>query len=904
MEPASLLPSAIAEVLSRGGTVVTANQRAARTLRRAFDRQSRAAGRTSWQPPRIMPWDAWVTALWNRLLLEGHTDRMVLNQSQELQVWASVISEDRAWSSLQTVESLAELAAEAWQLLCAYRGQQRLRNAGISEDTRAFQRWAQAFRRRCVADRFITQAELEEAIAVPIKSNEFRPSESELLLVGFDRKTPAQAALLDALRDSGISVESEPISSIAQQRFLSTVANPDEELSNAALWIRQTLTGNPEARIAVIVPDLAADRAELDRVFRQVLAPELQSIVYGDRGGPYEFSLGEPLARVPIVVAALAILRLASGSPPIEEISRLLLSPYFSTSANERSTRAEFDAFHLRQSSLLRPEVTLEALIKLIEEVPHSSRLNGLKSQLLGLRRTAVKLLSEVEKQRSHDDWAENIRELLRAAAWATGRTDSSVEFQGRRKWESALDELSTLDFAGGRRTFAEALAALEAILQRTLFAPESRDAPVQIMGPHEAAGSRFDAVWFLRASDLDWPVRPGISPWLGWQLQRDLGMPGSDAALDRTHARVLTHRIAASAATVVFSYASETSEGRQRPSPLLAELELEPLASLPEAEPTSAVALETIEDGGFIPLVDLTVRGGAALLQAQAACGFRAFAERRLYATPIDSVAPGMDARESGNVTHKAMEHLWSKLRTQAALRDLTLEERASQLNSSIRSALGELSEIAASPWDAAYMAMQHERLYALLNRWLDLELLRPAFEVRQREQEFEDVAIGPLHLNIRVDRVDRLLDEEGGEVLLDYKTGLVSHKDWGGDRPDEPQLPLYAVLREPGTVAAVAFATIRAGNEMELHGYAARDGALLKSARMDWESLDAQLEDWHRVLTALAEGFARGDARVRPKAYPVTCTYCAQRLLCRLDPSLVLGEPDETESAGEDNA
>ena len=44
------LPRPIADALDRGATVVTANQRAARTLRVAFDRSKRELGFTSWQP--------------------------------------------------------------------------------------------------------------------------------------------------------------------------------------------------------------------------------------------------------------------------------------------------------------------------------------------------------------------------------------------------------------------------------------------------------------------------------------------------------------------------------------------------------------------------------------------------------------------------------------------------------------------------------------------------------------------------------------------------------------------------------------------------------------------------------------------------------------------------------------
>ena len=79
-----------------------------------------------------------------------------------------------------------------------------------------------------------------------------------------------------------------------------------------------------------------------------------------------------------------------------------------------------------------------------------------------------------------------------------------------------------------------------------------------------------------LRAGDLSWPEAVGASPLLPWSMQRELGMPGTDAAQDGEQARRVTERIAGSAETVVFSYARESGKGQQRPSSSLAGLELE----------------------------------------------------------------------------------------------------------------------------------------------------------------------------------------------------------------------------------------------------------------------------------------------------------------------------------------
>jgi len=81
-----------------------------------------------------------------------------------------------------------------------------------------------------------------------------------------------------------------------------------------------------------------------------------------------------------------------------------------------------------------------------------------------------------------------------------------SVEFQIKEKWERVLDAVATLEFRDEPVTFEEVLRELEQALQETLFAPESRNAPVQVLGVLESAGTSFDAVWFLRGSDAAWP--------------------------------------------------------------------------------------------------------------------------------------------------------------------------------------------------------------------------------------------------------------------------------------------------------------------------------------------------------------------------------------------------------------
>jgi ATP-dependent helicase/nuclease subunit B len=376
--------------------------------------------------------------------------------------------------------------------------------------------------------------------------------------------------------------------------------------------------------------------------------------------------------------------------------------------------------------------------------------------------------------------------------------------------------------------------------------------------------------------------------------------MPGADSAADREHAHRITQRIAASAPTVIFSYARETADSPQRPSTLLSDLAFAPLPpteNVTAAEEPLIIQLEAVADDTRIPLANPLVRGGASVLKSQAACGFRAFAERRLWSTELEPATPGMDARERGDIVHVTLQRFWDEVRTQAALKAMPPEERAAALDRAISDALSHsnVSPDATTAWETAYLDTQRERLRRLLAPWIDQELARALpFTVKAREEAME-VPVGPLRLKLRIDRIDAT---DAGDVLIDYKTGTASHKDWLTERPDEPQLPLYAMITE-AQLAAIAFARIRPGKEMGLDGYATIDGILPKPAALPFETLDDQVAEWRRILTNLAEDFHAGDARVHPKIYPKTCQHCAQRLLCRLNPATLADHTDHEDHA-----
>ena len=878
----SPLPPEILAALTRGRTILTANQRAARSLRHAYNLYQQSTGATVWTPHQIYALETFLSSLHHRLILEGHDTRLLLNRSQELAIWRDIIASDASVSGLRSVDSLADMAANARHLLLLHNGHSRLRDFNVSTDTRAFQRWAEAFDRACTRHSYITSAELPSALAQALAEGHLPIPNEGLTLVDFDSRPPAHSALLASIEQAGYPVETLR-TAVPSTAFVATTHDETGELRAAALWTRDLLVQNPAATIAIVVPNLSDRRPQLERTFSELIASE-----------SFEFSLGQPLSETAPVAAALDLLRWTLEPLQLPAISGLLLSPFFAaTDPTLALAAAEFDAFELRRANLLRPELSLEAMINLVLRARRAEPLTPLLNRLRSLHTTSA----EITSQNSHAAWADHFRALLEAAGWTPATSRDSLSFQTHRRWESALDELSTLDFEGASITAAEALRALTRIAREAIFAPESRRAPIQVLGPLEPGGVPFDALWFVSADDQSWPQLSSGSPLIPWHIQRELGIPGTDPARDAALAQSLTNRLAHSGSQVVFSYARHDDTGERRPSPLLRALNLTPID--PPSEPThQPLSLDIFPDTDSIPPLPPGVTpGGARILELQAACSFRAFAEIRLQSTEPDTKELGLDARDRGIHVHKIMQTFWDQVHSQKALRDLPQSEREELLDECIEIAIARAASVAQTPWEDAYLDVQRRRLRALLHPWLDFELTRPDFTVRQQEEK-RIAQIGPLTLELRADRID---ETQAGPLILDYKTGTANPAQWLSERPDAPQLPLYAVLSEDAEhLGGVAFALLRAGDDLALKGIADSPTVLDKPTRKNFAAtLADQLEDWHRILTSLAEAFAQNDPIAAPKRYPQTCDRCTQRILCRLDPTtLNAAEEDEPEA------
>jgi RecB family exonuclease len=278
-------------------------------------------------------------------------------------------------------------------------------------------------------------------------------------------------------------------------------------------------------------------------------------------------------------------------------------------------------------------------------------------------------------------------------------------------------------------------------------------------------------------------------------------------------------------------------------------------------------------------------LRGGTRLLELQALCPFRSFAQLRLQAQPLPEPEPGIDPRLRGQILHRALELFWRATGDSVTLRERTPEAARSLVRDCVERALVEAQRRAPGFLEPTVLRREGERAVQLLQQLIAWELTREPFETVALEWP-QSYAIAGATLQLRLDRVDRLAD--GRLIVIDYKSGAAEPFDALAERPTLPQLPAYAMAAGDQTAAVLALYLGRHG--LKLRGIADRSERLaglrpLPEGEGDWPAL---LQRWREQLWALVQEFLSGHAAVQPQ--PGACEICHLQAFCRIEAAGVL--------------
>jgi len=841
--------------------ILTANQRLAEHLHRQFYYYQQQKNLNVWPSANILAFNTFLIEQWQKHPSASET---LLTEHEETLLWQSIVANDDEAQSLLQINNTAQFAKQAWHTLKLW--QVAVEDViAENEEIQHFLTWAGQFEQQKLTQQWISNAELAMEMSQHWQADANLLPE-KIILVGFDDFPPAYQHLLNVLRSLCTIIHYEAPSIPAKIQRLA-LSNQDQEIMAMAYWAKSALATQREPlKIACIVPNLNSIRDKVQRIFTDIFAGDQPEAFFN-------ISAGHAFQQIPMIQAALNVLSIHADHYNNENIKDLLLSPYINSHPLEKCLAAHVEI-----------ELANLKLFTITADIIHAtlSQLTQLyySGATLAKRWQQFIALPLENKPHTFYYWAHHIQKLLLAMGWPGQRTLSSHEYQITERWQQLLQDFIKLDQITAPISFTTALSILMDLCQLVIFQPQSTNQPIQILGMLEAAGCEFSQIWLMGLDNESWPPKATPNPFLPIELQRKLVMPHASANRELIYCQQIQQRLLTSSQNIIVSSAQQEKDKALFPSQLIMDIPLITLDSLglnfSNSTPTS-LNLETLQDFYGPALTTENIHGGSQLFQQQSLCPFRAFAQIRLKAVPVNKPTLGIDPIDRGILAHRAMELFWKQTKTQAnllSLNDHELQQRITEI----------LNTITKNLQNSYYLKVEQQRLQRLLTAWLNLEKERPSFRVDQRESQVY-IQIGPLKLKIQIDRIDELESEQ--HLIIDYKTGKKNKiEDWLGDRPLAPQLPIYCIYGSEHTVG-LAYAEINLAN-LKFTGiiHGGHEFSALKSLDKAFETpitWSALKQNWTAVLEKLAEQFYQGYAVVDPQNSDV-CEYCHLQGLCRI--------------------
>lgn len=856
--------------VTAGHTILAPNTELAAALFDAVERAHQDAGRDVWPTPRVRDFGSWLRERHVERQLTGAASLRVLSDIDERELWRALIESSDMGEGLVDPTGAARAARRARRAIHEYGIPLRAiaDHASASDESRMFLDWNRQFDERCrqldciSADELLAQTPPSAEPVTWIESPVWRPMARQWLL-----------------RHGRMLAAPGNVPRIAARRL--NAASPAAELAAIADWALTGLRSSERFRAWVCIPDLNLRRAEVVDALDAALAPRRFSLSGSADAAPYAVAGGTPLAEFAPVRAALETLDASLGPVAFERFSALLRAPELQASAAEAGAAALLD-LHLRAQG--PSEADLATWLSVTERIAAAGDIGSAAVQRLqGARRALENLRGDHPISRWVPAWIA----ALEMAPWALRHRWSSTEYQAAERFRELLGKLATADSLFGTLSRRSAQRILRRAAHDTAFQVQTGIPPIWVSGQLIDPWLNYDGLWVSACNDQRWPPPVESIPLIPVRLQRDFGVIAAAPESQLQFALELQNRWTARAGHCVFSYADPGDGRSAAASPLLPNTTAAASPTLPRPHWRALLRaqpkLERLTDE-LAPAFGPGERTrGVSTLRAQSRCAFRGFAETRLRCERLERPVPGFNDRERGELIHHALEHIWSVLHDSGALISLSSDAQARLLDDGVTRALARVCRVR-DP-GPRWRQRERERMGSVLAKWLDIERQREPFEVEQLEHGTQQARHGGLDFAVRIDRVDRLGD--GTRVLIDYKTGLAA-ADWRGERPDNPQLPIYALLR-PAALVAVAYGRVNTG-ECSFIAEAERAAIFKPNGRKSplegMPTLAALIDVWARRIENLAADFAAGKAAVAPTLR--ACKTCRLHGLCRVPAAL----------------
>ena len=821
--------------------VLCRGTRLARTLRRDAADEQLAAGRTAWASPLVYPLDTYLNRAWARFGSLKCAERL-LSDAEARYVFRDCVAAVADDALAGPASQAADALYRSYRLTAAFGiTPDTLARSAYTADQRVLAAVAGAYTSRLVANGWIDPAELPSRLAGMRWPDAELPADG-FELAGFLTWTPTQQQLFEHWQASGCDVRQRSDTGRSGVCRWLRPGDDKAELLQAGQWARDELAANPDGRFAVIVPGLATAAEAIAALFADGLRPGWQ---LAPDDADWHVSYGSSLSDYPLIAARMRVLAARGRPMPFAALSELLRDPLLLPEA------ALGELAVLERSLRAYPERRWR-VADVVDELEQGTAAHAAMAALAHIEAA----LAELGRKDSPRGWAGRFAVLSESLETLAGYASGTVAYQLNNAVRETLNSLAALDRVEPLMSGATALATWQGLVRSTLFQIENTGARVDLLGPLEAVGHRYDKLFIARLDDEHWPPRITADPFINRRLQAEHGMPGTDPASDLEFSDGLLASLVGSAGEVILSAPQQVGDVRVGPAPAAVRIAGTRVAA--ERQPRAHFDSAQRDDVGVftdadLPLaVDEDPSGGWSLIATTMESAFAAFVRHRLHAEPLPPPTAGFGHLNRGNVLHRAAE-----LTYRPTLENGVVGDAAQAVAHAFRRYRRHRDQILHRLLDA-----EEQRALRLIEALLDFDATRSPFRVLRLEEKTV-LRLGGLSLSLRIDRLD---ETSSGAVLIDYKTGAGDGQgiDKSTGLPRQLQLAVYAaaLAASDAQMAIGALATLRLhtrGVEAAGVGFAA-EALPLASRFVTKDNAAALISTWTEALAAIAATFERG--------------------------------------------
>jgi ATP-dependent helicase/nuclease subunit B len=940
----------IIDLCQKNTLILTPNQRLRNKAIQAWGLVQINSNVSSWKPPRIYSLDQWFDECWQQLQKRAYKKSLcqIISPEQERVLWESITSDKKLMQAevLAKQASLACKTLKKWELTT-----ESLSSYDSDTSVNLLKEWLNIFEEKLKNFEFITHETSIQVIGEAYTQNILK-QEEEIALVGFDDMPPLVSSQLKKMTPNLLEIDGNDFTPTSLLRTsYSDSSSEMKAAAQWAKNIISNATLNKKPRIGIIVPNLGQCRSQVERALTNSFEGHSLLTETPRYTLPYNISAGIPLGKTPLFIDTFLLLKLNQRTWQTDDLYRLLFSNFWGLYGKELEFRAlvvshiqKMGIFSLSIKDLCWQIKNLRKKLNPTIDIENNKNIDSNKIDKFDKKQTLLALESFDQKENNQhtkqlpSQWVDIFLDQLTQLNWPGEKQPDSIEYQQTQLWYQLLESFTTLDSTLGVISVSEAISQLQSMANHQPFQAKVPDSPIQVLGILEGAGLHFTHCWILGLHQQAWPPAPMPNPLLPISLQRQYNMPHASSLRELQFAQSLTDNYKHCATEIVFSSPNYDCENEIEltPSQLIKDIPLQELLSekqislfdtsindfesyIDQQHKIKSTELINCQSGPKVNLFDINkegiLTGGSNIIKAQSINPFDGFAKHRLKIRTSTEAVMGFSAIEKGNILHQTLAFLWQHLQTQQQLLSINNTKLDLLVSNAVSVEINNVIRRKRYHFGKELCQIETERQTELILKWLTYEKTRKPFTVKSIEESYTATIKG-YNLHLRLDRIDEItnaINSDSGinnidsnsdiygknnsaepcqaepcHLIIDYKTGQCSLKDWWGDYPNDPQLPFYLsvknlVVNNPvadnslddnspylNSLNAIAFGQINAKQQtlLGLHheSYNIAEITSIKSNKVNLQATWKQASnEWSRVSFELFEHFLCGDTTIK---------------------------------------